>query len=103
MWTVDLATKTRNQFTFAQEPAGSFMTWSPDGRTVAYSASRDSRFVIAQRPVAGGEEQICFTLSPDQSGVTSPRVTAWTTDGSAILYSGSTEGGIFSLPLALGP
>ena len=101
MWTVDLATKTRNQLTFAQEPAGSFMTWSPDGRALAYSASRDTRFVIAQRPVAGGAEQIVFTLSADR--VTSPRVTAWTNDGSAILYSGSTEGGVWSLPLAPGP
>jgi hypothetical protein len=101
MWTVDLATKTRTQLTFAQEPAGSFMTWSPDGRTLAYSASRDTRFAIARRPVAGRAEQIVFTLSLDR--VTSPRVTAWTNDGSAILYSGSTEGGIWSLSLAPGP
>jgi Tol biopolymer transport system component len=103
IWTVDLATHTRNQLTFARDPAGSFLTWSPDGRTLAYAASRDTGFVIAQRSAAGGEEQILFTLRRDQSRSDSPRVTAWTNDGSAILYSGTNQGGVWRLPLAPDP
>jgi dipeptidyl aminopeptidase/acylaminoacyl peptidase len=105
IWTVDLATNTRNQLTFAQDPGafGSFMLWSPDGRTLAYGVKRDTGYAIAQRPAGGGTEQIVYTLPPEQSRLMYPRVSAWTNDGSTIIYSGSSVGGAWSLPLASGP
>ncbi len=104
IWTVDLATNTRNQLTFAQDPGtfGSFVLWSPNGRTLAYGVKRDNGYAIAQRPAGGGTEQTVYTLPPDQSRLTYPRVSAWTSDGTTILYSGSSVGGAWSLPLAPG-
>jgi hypothetical protein len=70
---------------------------------LAYNARRDGRYVIAERSATGGTEQLLFTLPSEQASLGAPRITAWTSDGSTILYSGSTLGGVFSLPLAAGP
>jgi enoyl-CoA hydratase/carnithine racemase len=51
----------------------------------------------------GGAEQVILQLPADQARLLYPRVTAWTNDRSTIFYSGSTLGGIWSLPLAPGP
>jgi Tol biopolymer transport system component len=100
IWTIDLATDTRHQLTFAQQSNGfSFVTWSPDSRTLAYPIKRDSGYGIVRRPAGGGAEEALFALPPDQSRLSYPRVTAWTSDGATILYSGSTRGGIYRLPL----
>ena len=104
IWTVDLATNTRNQMTFAKEMAavGSFMIWSPEGRALAYAVKQGGGYLIVQRPAGGGAEKVIFALPADQQRLASPRVSAWTNDGSTILYSGSSLGGIWSLALAPG-
>ena len=101
LWTVDLATRVRTQLTFTQEPGAlaSFMTWSPDGRSLAYPVKRGDEFSIARRPATGGAEEFVYTLPAEQRALQYPRVTDWTRDG-AILYSGSSVGGFYRLPLA---
>ena len=101
LWTIDVATHARTQLTFGRETdaLGSFTVWSLDGRSLMYSVRRDNAYAIARRPSAGGAEEILFTLPTDQNRLANPRVSAWTNDGSTILYSGSSVGGIWSLPL----
>ena len=102
LWAVDVATNTHTQLTFMQDMAalGSFLVWAPDGRSLTYAVKRDNGYAIARRPSGGGAEEILYMLPPDQSRIAAPRISAWTNDGSTILYSGSTLGGIWSLPLA---
>jgi Tol biopolymer transport system component len=103
LWTVDLATNTRHQLTFTHDGGVPFVTWSPDGKAVAYGANRDSTLLIAQRPSSGGAEDLLFTLPADQKGLGNPRVSSWTNDGSTLVYSGSGVGGIWTLPIGSGP
>jgi Tol biopolymer transport system component len=102
LWAVDVAANTRTQLTFGRDTdgLGSFMAWSSDGRSLLYSVRQDNAHAIARRPSGGGAEEILFTLPPDQGRLAYPRVSAVTSDGSTILYSGSSIGGIWSLPLA---
>ncbi len=102
LWAIELATGTRRQLTFAKDSGavGSFNVWSPDGRAIAYPVKADNKYTIVRRPSSGGAEETLFTLPADQARLAIPRATAWTHDGSTILYAGSSLGGIYSLPLA---
>ena len=103
LWAIDAATNTRTQLTFRQDSSASaFTAWSPDGRSLTYAARHDNGYAIARCPSGGGAEEVLYILPPDQSRLAGPRTTAWTSDGSTILYSGSSLGGIWSLPLAPG-
>jgi Tol biopolymer transport system component len=105
-WTIDLATASRRRITFSHEPdrVGPFAVWAPDGHAISYAITRDGKYAIAQSPLAGGAEQLLFTLAADPTNhVGFPRVTAWTTDGATLGYSGENGGGLWTLPLAAGP
>jgi len=105
LWRVDLATAARARVTFATPTSRvtSFMVWSPNGRDIAYGIDRDGVGAIARRSAAGGSEEILFTTPPDQGRLATPRVTAWTTDGSTMVYSGSSVGGVWTLALTAKP
>jgi serine/threonine-protein kinase len=63
--------------------------WSPDGRWVAYSSSRNAteRFVFRQRADGGGAEESLW------KGVEHVHVEDWTPDGKALIVSLSTTAG----------
>jgi Tol biopolymer transport system component len=105
LWTIDLATRARRRITFSREPdhVSPFAVWAPDGSALSYAITRDGKNAIAQSPVAGGAEQVLFTLPADPVGhVGIPRVTAWTNDATTLCYSGENGGGLWTLPLAAG-
>jgi Tol biopolymer transport system component len=72
------------------------VTWSPDGRFIAYASDRAGNFDIWVQSVAGGEP-VQITESPAHD--TEPD---WSPDGSSIAYRSEREGGgLFVVP-ALG-
>jgi eukaryotic-like serine/threonine-protein kinase len=72
------------------------VTFSPDGRFIAYSSDRAGNFDIWVQPVAGGDP-VQVTKSPSQD--TQPD---WSPDGSMIVFrSNRSSGGLYLIP-ALG-
>src|SRR5947208_1123880 len=61
-------------------------TWSPDGKAIAFSRSRDAGADIYSIEVATGVET---RLTSDDGGSYSP---AWSPDGSQIAFSGYRDG-----------
>jgi Tol biopolymer transport system component len=102
---IDLDTGAPTRLTFSSEknPVGSFAVWSHDGHYIAYGTSRDGKGLIARRPSTGGAEEIMFSLPDDQKTIVLARVGAWTNDDATLLYSGSSSGGMWRLPLVADP
>ena len=73
-----------------------FPTFSPDGKTVAYSSDRTGRFEIYRRALAPGGREIQLTTDGLQN--LSP---AWSSDGETIAYHAKVVGGVWLVP-ALG-
>jgi serine/threonine protein kinase/Tol biopolymer transport system component len=72
------------------------VTFSPDGRFIAYAADRAGNFDIWVQPVAGGDA-VQVTKSPEPD--TQP---AWSPDGSTIAFRSERDGGGVFLVPALG-
>ena len=72
------------------------VTFSPDGRFIAYASDRSGNFDIWVQPVAGGDA-VQITKSPEQD--TQP---AWSPDGSTIAFRSERDGGGVFLVPALG-
>jgi Tol biopolymer transport system component len=72
------------------------VTFSPDGRFIAYASDRAGNFDIWVQPVAGGDA-VQITKSPDPD--TQP---AWSPDGSTIAFRAERDGGGVFLVPALG-
>ena len=104
LWRVNLSNNQRNRLTYdtGVDETSPFFAWSPDGRTVAYSAKRQGKVVVARTPVSGGQEEPLFDVPFEHTQGGTPRVTAWTKDALAILYSGLPKGGLWRLPLRPG-
>lgn len=104
LWRINLSNQTRNRLTYATGigDVSPFLTWSPDGRYVAYSARQDNKFIITRTPAAGGQAESLFEIPGPAAETLHPRVTAWTKDGATILYATETAGGIWSLHLRPG-
>jgi Tol biopolymer transport system component/DNA-binding winged helix-turn-helix (wHTH) protein len=69
------------------------VTWSPDGRFIAYASDRAGTFNIWVQPVAGGDA-VQVTKSQEQD--TEPD---WSPDGSAIVFRSERDGGgLFVVP-----
>ena len=72
------------------------VTWSPDGRFIAYTSDRTGNFDIWVQPVSGGNPvQVTRSLAQD----THPD---WSPDGSTLVFRSERDGGgLFVVP-ALG-
>ncbi len=69
------------------------VTWSPDGRFIAFASDKAGNFDIWVQPVAGGDA-VQVTKSPAQD--TEPD---WSPDGSTIVFRSEREGGgLFVVP-----
>ena len=104
LWRVNLSNNQRNRLTYdtGADETSPFFAWSPDGRTVAYGAKRQGKVIVARTPVSGGQEEPLFDVPIEHTQGFTPRVTAWTRNASAILYSSSQKGGLWRLPLRPG-
>ena len=104
LWRINLSNQTRNRLTYATGigDVSPFLTWSPDGRYVAYSARQDNKFIITRTPAAGGQAESLFEIPGPAAETLHPRVTAWAKDGATILYATEGAGGIWSLHLRPG-
>ena len=72
------------------------VTWSPDGRFIAYASDRAGNFDIWVQPIGGGD---AVQITKERSQETQPD---WSPDGSTIVYhSDRRGGGIYVIP-ALG-
>jgi eukaryotic-like serine/threonine-protein kinase len=72
------------------------VTWSPDGRFIAYASDRAGNFDIWVQPVGGGNP-VQVTRSPAQD--TQPD---WSPDGSTLVFRSERDGGGLFLVPALG-
>jgi len=72
------------------------VTWSPDGRFIAYASDRKGNFDIWVQPAAGGDP-VQVTRSPAQD--TQPD---WSPDGSDLVFRSERDGGGLFLVPALG-
>jgi serine/threonine protein kinase/Tol biopolymer transport system component len=74
------------------------ISWSPDGRSVAYASDAAGNFDIWVQPVDGGEP-VQVTRSPAND--TQP---AWSPDGGTIVFHSDRDGGgLFIVPASGGP
>ena len=72
------------------------VTWSPDGRFIAYASDRTSNFDIWVQPVGGGDP-VQVTRSAAQD-----RHPDWSPDGSSLVFRSERDGGGLFLVPALG-
>ena len=69
------------------------VTWSPDGRFIAYASDQSGNFDIWVQPVSGGDP-IRVTRSPAQE-----RQPAWSPDGTSIVFRSERDtGGLYIVP-----
>jgi Tol biopolymer transport system component len=94
-WVLDLARGTRTRLTFGPIYNNS-PVWSPDGKWIAYTSSRNGKYQIFRKPSdgSGAEEEL---LSDDRLLITDD----WSRDGKYILYTRGIPGtqDIWALPL----
>ena len=97
IWVLDLVRGVRTRLTFG--PIGNVSPiWSPDGKWIAYSSSRNGQFALCRKPSDGsGAEETLLTVTNQ------PLLDDWSRDGKYLLYSLPGPGGslrqIFTLPL----
>jgi serine/threonine protein kinase/Tol biopolymer transport system component len=80
IWSLDLARGVRTRLTFGPV-ANNTPVWSPDGKWIAYSSLRNSKWAILRKPSDGsGTEELL--LSDDQQIIP----TDWSHDGKYLIY-----------------
>ena len=101
LWRVTLANNQRIRLTYeiGTNDVSSFLTWAPDGRSIAYGAKRDGKIIINRLASAGGQPERLFEVPNEHTQGTVPRVTAWTKDATTLIYASQIKGGMWKLPL----
>ena len=101
LWRVTLANNQRIRLTYeiGTNDVSSFLTWAPDGRSIAYGAKRDGKIIINRLASAGGQPERLFEVPNEHTLGTVPRVTAWTKDATTLIYASQIKGGLWKLPL----
>jgi Tol biopolymer transport system component len=96
IWLLGLARGTTTKFT-VNGGDSRYPVWSPDGSQIAYSARRDTNYVLARKPANGlGTEEVLLT---SQAG---PVPDCWSQDGKTLIFEQMTDAGrvgIWTLPL----
>jgi Tol biopolymer transport system component len=100
LWKTELGTGRQARLTFENDGSVSpWVTWSPDGHSIAYGAKRDGKTLIVRRPFAGGPEEVVASLPPKLVRDSVPRIGDWSSSGD-ILMSEITSGGIWRVSAA---
>jgi dipeptidyl aminopeptidase/acylaminoacyl peptidase len=101
LWTVDLERGTASRLTYG-EGQNNGAVWSPDGRELIYSSTRDGVRNLYRRPADGsGTDQPFY-----RSSVTFKDANSWSPDGRTVVISqvgSSNNWDILSMPAAGGP
>jgi len=91
IWLYDMARDVRTKFTFGSGHEGP--VWSPDGRSIAYTAIRNGQFGIYQRAADGsGAEKILVGSRTEQVFALD-----WSPDGQLLAYIDSPGGSMSQL------
>ncbi len=95
IWLFDLARASSSRFTFY--PAfDNFPLWSPDGKRIAFSSSRDGPWNLYQKAASGaGEEELLLKTTSNKW------TTDWSPDGRFLLYTEldpKTRADLWALP-----
>jgi Tol biopolymer transport system component len=102
VWLIDLPHVITTRFTFDPAPDNS-PVWSPDGKQIAFSSSRDGRIRIYLKPANGSASEEPITPAP---GITHSQYPCdWSRDGRYLLYTeigGGTGADLWVLPMTPG-
>ena len=97
IWVLDLVRGVRTRLTFGPV-ANVNPAWSPDGKWIAYTSSRNGQFDLYRKHADGSGAEELLSSDAQQTAVDS-----WSPDGKTLIYSRSVPGGnaweIWALPL----
>jgi Tol biopolymer transport system component len=94
IWVLDVARGVRTRFTFGPV-TNIFPIWSPDGKWIAYSATRNNRFAIYRKRADGsGAEEVLYQGGSDNAQL---EPDSWSRDGKYLIYTERPRGGLITL------
>jgi serine/threonine protein kinase/Tol biopolymer transport system component len=83
LWVLDIGRGTSTRFTFGPGK-NEYPVWSPDGKEIAFSSTRNGVFDLYRKPSDGSKaEQLLFRSSDDKRG------SSWSRDGRFLAYGSS--------------
>jgi Tol biopolymer transport system component len=100
IWIYDIAREVKTRLTFgsASSQANRAGVWSPDGRWIAYTCQRPTKFGLCLRPSDGSGNEEVILAGTEQLRFPN----GWSPDGKVLAYYESMQGvwGIWMLPLS---
>jgi eukaryotic-like serine/threonine-protein kinase len=95
IWTFDLARRTLSRLTFGNG-IDQYPRWTPDGRRIAYSSTKDGPYQVYWRPAdgSGSEELLVKADTPGNFPL------SWSPDGRLLLFRRGTSAGFNDLWVA---
>jgi Tol biopolymer transport system component/DNA-binding winged helix-turn-helix (wHTH) protein len=97
IWLIDTETTIASRFTLTASPEVD-PVWSPDGKRIAFAASRSGRWGAWIQEIAGSGEKLLWEAPEDHGGLI---LTDWSRDGQYILCSAAQ--GIWVVPVSGDP
>jgi len=94
IWLIEVETNVASRFTSTPSPE-SDPIWSPDGKRIAYAASRGKRAEVWTKDVANGEEELLWQPGEIHDALL---LTDWSSDGRTLLCF--TGGDTWMIPFA---